>query len=376
MDPVLKGNLYNSLFNNDQSRPWATPQFVCTSSNCTWDEPVASLEVRTLCTNVTSALITKCTAFPANSSYAGRTNCTLTLPKANTSAWYLPDSPVMTPFTVAGVVPTYAEVYTNASLVVVQYIAPRDANLTLLYGGLLANGSRWDATECLLDPIVRSFRPVVHQNNYSEEPLAVWTQSSFLGGYGNTTAGLTLTPPDSWVADYGVPANHSSPRNNSARSFVLGVEASSTMMTFFRAIFSGQSSRDVSHTVFTPAVNLYAASDTVQALGSGNITGCSDLLAERLPCAMENVAAAITKTLRDSAYIADARSTSGWAVGKAMVPAVYITVHWQWVVLPLVVWVAGATLVAGTLWKTRRARVPAWRNDTLPLLFLSRGQER
>ncbi|KAI2893889.1 hypothetical protein CBS76997_2628 [Aspergillus niger] len=376
VDPALKGNVYNSLFNNDQSRPWEIPKFVCTSSNCTWDEPVASLEFRTLCTNVTSALIPNCTTFPANSSYAGQTNCTFTLPKSNTSAWYLPNSPVMTPFSVAGVPPTDAEVYTNASLIVIQYIAPQHANVSLFEGGLLPNGTLWEATECLLDPIVRSFRPAVHQNTYSEETLAIWTQSNFVTvDNANVTAGNTLTPPGTWVADYGVPVNQSSPQNNSAQSYVLGFNAGKTIETFFQAIFSGQSSRSVLHTVFTPTFNNYAASDTLEALGWGNITGCSDLLADRLPCAMGNVAAAMTKTLRDSAYIADPRSTSGWAVGNAMMPAVYIAVHWQWVVLPLVVWVAGATLVGGTLWKTQRARAPAWRNDTLPLLFLYKSEE-
>lgn len=338
---------------------------------------MASLEFRTLCTNVTSVLIPNCTTFPANSSYAGQTNCTFTLPKSNTSAWYLPNSPVMTPFSVAGVPPTDAEVYTNASLIVIQYIAPQHANVSLFEGGLLPNGTLWEATECLLDPIVRSFRPAVHQNTYSEETLAIWTQSNFVTvDNANVTAGNTLTPPGTWVADYGVPVNQSSPQNNSAQSYVLGFNAGKTIETFFQAIFSGQSSRSVLHTVFTPTFNNYAASDTLEALGWGNITGCSDLLADRLPCAMGNVAAAMTKTLRDSAYIADPRSTSGWAVGNAMMPAVYIAVHWQWVVLPLVVWVAGATLVGGTLWKTQRARAPAWRNDTLPLLFLYKSEER
>lgn len=337
---------------------------------------MASLEFRTLCTNVTSALIPNCTNFPANSSYAGQTNCTFTLPKSSTSAWYLPDFPLMTPFSVAEVAPTDAEVYTNASLIVIQHIAPQHANVSLFEGGILPNGTLWEATECLLDPIVRSFRPAVHQNAYSEETLAIWTQSNFVtGDDANVTDGNTLTPPDSWVADYGVPVNQSSPQNNSAQSYVLGFVAGKAIEIFFQAILSGQSSRGILHTVFTPASINYAASDALEALGWGNITGCSDLLADRLPCAMGNVAAAMTKTVRDSAYIADPRSTSGWAVGNAMVPAVYIAVHWQWVVLPLVVWVAGATLVGGTLWKTQRARAPAWRNDTLPLLFLYKSEE-
>jgi hypothetical protein len=45
-------------------------------------------------------------------------------------------------------------------------------------------------------------------------------------------------------------------------------------------------------------------------------------------------------------------------------------VRWEWIVLPGLVWVLGVGTLAGTIWKTRRAQVPKWKNDPIPLMFL------
>ncbi|PYH93327.1 hypothetical protein BO71DRAFT_355538, partial [Aspergillus ellipticus CBS 707.79] len=202
VDPTLKANVYNSLFNNDQTRPWAIPQYFCSSSNCTWD-PVASLEFRALCANVTSELTTQCSIIPSNQSSGGSPNCTITLPTSQTSAWFLPDLYALTPFSVQGISSSDALVYTNSSLNIIQYIAPR-TNISIVTGGTLDNHTQWEATECVVEPIVRSFRATVQQNVYSEETLAIWdNQSLRLSIHSNTTSGWYLTP-SSWGADLGV----------------------------------------------------------------------------------------------------------------------------------------------------------------------------
>ncbi|PWY81535.1 hypothetical protein BO94DRAFT_520204 [Aspergillus sclerotioniger CBS 115572] len=373
VDPVLKANVYNSLFNNDQTRTWAIPQYSCPSSNCTWD-PIASLEIRSLCANITSYLTTSCSSIPSNASL-GDTNCTIALPKSNVSAWYMPGVPQLTPFIVEGVGFAEALVYTNASIYAIQYIAPR-ANISLIEQGSLDNQSHWEATECSIEPIVRSFRASVSQNTYSDETLAVWNNATLQATALSPSLpiGVYLTP-SSWGTDLGVQQS-----GNGSTSFVLGAVADTSITAFLEALFSGQAVRSTTQLEFIPdveahfgALDLYAGSDVLQALGMGNITGCSDNLADRLTCAMENVAVAITKTIRDSAYVADP-ATAAMASGQSMISVTYITVHWRWVVLPLVVWILGAVLVIGTLWKTRRARVPAWRNDVMPLLSLSQAE--
>ncbi|GKZ87440.1 hypothetical protein AnigIFM59636_003865, partial [Aspergillus niger] len=364
VDPVLKANVYNSLFNTDPSRPWAIPQYSCSSTNCTWDA-VASLEIRSLCTNITSALTVNCSTFSNASAYAGESNCTVTLPKSGLSAWYMPDDYSFSTFSMTPVSTYDAVVYTNATLIAIQYMAPR-ANLELLDDSPMTNGTQWEATECSLEPIVRSFRPTVYQNNYSDKTRAIWFQYNWTSTNNvHQSAGLNLTP-DSWGSDLGV---HKAPQ-----SFILSGDAKQWIYPFLTAIFSGQATRSGSEIYFDPLdKGWYAGFDTLQALAVANITGCSEILSDRLSCAMDNVAAAMSKTFRDVAYVVNPASAA-MTTGRAKVSEVYIVVYWAYLALPVLVWTLGAILVFGTLWKTRRARVPAWRNDTLPLLFLYRDQ--
>lgn len=120
---------------------------------------------------------------------------------------------------------------------------------------------------------------------------------------------------------------------------------------------------------------MYAAPDFIQVMAIGNITGCDVGSMDKLQCAMENVAAAVTKSFRDSVFIADSDPVSAsMAVGRAMASVSYVEVRWQWIVLPGLVWVLGAVTLVGSMWKSRGVRAPKWRNDPVPLLFLFRGR--
>ncbi|RDH34787.1 hypothetical protein BDQ94DRAFT_177632 [Aspergillus welwitschiae] len=322
VDPVLKANVYNSLFNTDPSRPWAILQYYCSSTNF------------------------NCSTFSNASAYAGESNCTVTLPKSGLSAWYMPDDYSFSTFSMTPISTYDAVVYTNATLIAIQYMAPR-ANLELLNDSPMTNGTQWEATECSLEPIVRSFRPTVYQNNYSDKTRAIWFQYNWTSTNNvHQSAGLNLTP-DSWGSDLGV---HKTPQ-----SFILSGDAKQWIYPFLTAIFSGQATRSGSEIYFDPLDK-----------------GC-EILSDRLSCAMDNVAAAMSKTFRDVAYVVNPASAA-MTTGRAKVSEVYIVVYWAYLALPVLVWTLGAILVFGTLWKTRRARVPAWRNDTLPLLFLYRDQ--
>ncbi|PYI07678.1 hypothetical protein BO78DRAFT_88345 [Aspergillus sclerotiicarbonarius CBS 121057] len=79
---------------------------------------------------------------------------------------------------------------------------------------------------------------------------------------------------------------------------------------------------------------------------------------------------------RDSVYMT-ANSDYDYAqmaAGQALVSVMHISVHWQWLALPALVWVLVALVLMGTWWKTRRTRMPKWHNDPLPLLFLYREE--
>jgi hypothetical protein len=83
VDPVLKANVYNSIFNPNAYQTWGIPQYVCSSENCTWD-PVTSLEARSRCTDLTSRMHRSC----GWSTVYGAVRCNLTIPNG-ASAWYL-----------------------------------------------------------------------------------------------------------------------------------------------------------------------------------------------------------------------------------------------------------------------------------------------
>jgi hypothetical protein len=87
---------------------------------------------------------------------------------------------------------------------------------------------------------------------------------------------------------------------------------------------------------------------------------------------MQNVARAISKTFRDSEFEVplDLSDTSSSALGKVEVNVTFVAVRWQWIALPVFVWLLGAIALAGAFWKSRTRRAPRWKNNPLPLLFL------
>ncbi|PWY89612.1 hypothetical protein BO94DRAFT_555936 [Aspergillus sclerotioniger CBS 115572] len=356
VDPALMSNVYNSLLNTDQTKPWAIPRYICTSSNCTW-KPVASLEAQASCANITDRLTRSCERVEKGM------NCTVSLPKSNTTAWYLKDGTYSLKFVVDVVNVDKASMYTNESYVMpIQFIAQREN--TTDHRVQSRQDMEWEATECTIQPVVRSFRASVINSVYREETLAVWANGTATGINDSTTAPKwTLQPP--WGPDLGVTQPN--------QKFELDIrQTEQSIELFLKAIFSGSYLVGLIHSTFYPASRDYAGADILRALWGGGIVGCGDELAGRLNCSMQNVAEAISKTFRDSAYI-KAKSNpdhAEMARGDSLVSVTYISVHWEWIALPALVWVLGTLVVIGTWWKTRRTKAPKWNNDPLPLLFL------
>lgn len=374
VDPSVKANVYNSLFNNDRSKPWATPKYICNTSNCTWG-PTAAIEVRARCSNVTDQLNTTCfTVTNSPSGYDGTTNCTATLPLANTTAWFLSGMDVLQPLSIASVHATKALIYKNATLPPIQMVAPTNLSLNTMF---TENTTKWHATECSIQPIVHSFNATVTNNIYSETTIATWEKSWATwdtdlniseSELQKIPTGMYFSPP--WDGNQGIAPN---------TSFMLSGLAGSSLDTFFQGLFTGVwFMRSIYSSSFVPGpLNMYAAPDFIQTMAMGNITGCDEGSMDKLQCAMDNVAAAVTKSFRDSVFLG---TDSGdpvrarMAAGKAMASKTYVEVRWQWIVLPGLVWVLGAVTLVGSMWKSRGVRAPKWRNDPLPLLFLFRGR--
>lgn len=106
--------------------------------------------------------------------------CSISLPKSNTTALftkYLDEGDGVTGlngFVSAGIDPTLSLVYTNATMSPIQFITPRVANISMLSDRAtelnmwrLEDLDTWDATECVIEPVVRVSRPSVQDNVFS-----------------------------------------------------------------------------------------------------------------------------------------------------------------------------------------------------------------
>ncbi|GFF85998.1 hypothetical protein IFM60648_07555 [Aspergillus lentulus] len=357
VDPVLKANVYSSLFNADQSKPWAIPQYLCSSSNCTWD-PVASLGARAVCANVTDHLVPSC----RNVTFGHREaeNCSLTLANSSTTVWFVPNTVMRRPLAVNPAVAS-ALVYKNATLSPIQFIAAR--GITSERGGTIPDidrDTKWEAIECSIEPVVQSIRARVEDNIYSEDVLATWVQS-------NLIAVRRIFKPN-WGPELGA---------SPAQNFSVHVTAGSAIDYFLKTTFNGGFDEDAFASYYAPSRMDYAGSDVIEALATGNVSGCSHDAVDKFNCSMHNVAAAISKSFRDSAYISAGSDPdkAQMAAGRVMRTMTYVAVQWQWIVLPVLVWLLGVVTLVGTVWKTRRAGAPKWRNDPLPLLFLYREEK-
>ncbi|KAH8690536.1 hypothetical protein BGW36DRAFT_364108 [Talaromyces proteolyticus] len=369
VDPVLKANVYNSLFNTDKQVPWSVAQYTCSSNNCTWG-PVASLEYRALCANVTDSL--NITAKELTSGgYQGAVNISLGLPNSTIGAWFLLNMTVGVAVTTSPVHPQNALVYKNGTTVI-QYIAPY--GITSLEGDKFAipgftTSTSWLATECSLEPMVRSFNASVNNSAYSETTIATWSNQDTQ--VVNGTSVRALQPP--WGSEMGTQPN---------QTFQIYSESLASINEFLTELFTGNAYGDntgMGRLLFrTDSSQIYAALDVIQTLTMGNITGCGFEAAEKLSCSMNNVAAAISKTLRDSEFIsADSNpSQANMTSGHAMSLVTHVTVRWEWIVLSILVWLLGTIMLIGTIWKTRQEHAPKWKNDPLPLLFLYQAEQK
>jgi hypothetical protein len=131
--------------------------------------------------------------------------------------------------------------------------------------------------------------------------------------------------------------------------------------------------------------NPYAVADVIEAIWYGNISRCT-AVEDHLTCAFTNIAKAMTKSLRDSAFTTTAIGSSDsnqldgldngsfgkLAAGNTHVVTTFVRIDWWWISLPCLVWAMSVVLWVGMMAETWLVKAPAWRDNTLPLLYLLR----
>ncbi|KAJ9299788.1 hypothetical protein DTO271G3_2672 [Paecilomyces variotii] len=362
VDPVMKANVYESLFNLDPSQPWAIPQYTCPTGNCTWD-PMTTFDIRSMCTNITSHLMANCTY----STEYNATLCTQSL-KSGTSLQYFPSGGAAN-LMVVNAVNTNTETVSNSPFPVIQYILIKGTNEDPLTGGLVfsefVNNTQFAATECVLQPIVKSFRASVTLGVYKETKSAEWTAINITNKEITEDLKFALTP--NWNESYGMKQD---------QTFGMGYEAWSSINTFITELFQGKVEAASDTLGFNPTSEgrVYATTDALEAIfyNRFNESSCKDN--DQLSCAISQVTAAMSKTVRDSAFTKNISYqpygpiTANTTVGHTKVVVSYVSVHWEWIILPAMVWAMGALFYISSVWSTHRAQVQTWMNSTLPLL--------
>ena len=374
VDPIFKTNVYSALFDQSSDQPWATPQYTCATGNCTWD-PTANLAMRALCSNVTSSLLKNCSAATVSESIEiTLTRCNITL--GSTLSIFYENGFRAQPMAVTTVNAGQALVYQNSSFPVVQYILASGSNNNPQSPGLgiesnIDNNTQFVATECTLQPLVRSVKPFVSLGVYQETILAEWTvlnntlstvSSDFLTPKWNNSSGLGLT--------------------STSELFGFGANSWNAIIMFFENIFAGNITVGVPD-IFEILASIdgrttlgaYAAMDTLEALFYSNFSSSCDK-GDQLTCAMDNVAAAMSKTIRDTAFSIGAKDDVNHTIntnittGYTMTTASFVAVRWEWLILPLLVWLLVTVSWMGAALRSRN--IPALKNDLMPLLFVYR----
>ncbi|KAJ4376379.1 hypothetical protein N0V83_001662 [Neocucurbitaria cava] len=208
IDSSMKANLYGSILSPNATQQWGVPAFICSIGDCTWD-PVATLAIRPLCSDITSMLETSCSIF--NSTTEGELEpCFVSLNGSRTLSFTNDPSlgRISMNMTVTGLgtgstLPPI--VYDNQTFPVIRYVSAIGTAI-----GLPGTSpepviplSHFVATECALEPYVVSVQPKVNKSVYSEVILDEWSLTNTFSEMNITSdEGLTFHPP--WGPELGM----------------------------------------------------------------------------------------------------------------------------------------------------------------------------
>lgn len=381
VDPVLKANVYNSLFNSDPNQPWVTPRYACNTGNCTF-EPITTLAAWSECFDLTDLLHTECVPLLKNCTTGSScvSNCTVSIgpsDEGGLSLWRT---------TLGGVVLKVAATQNfttprtiqahQMSLPVVQYIITKDIDRVARYDFNSSADGAFVAAECGINIGVQAVQDSITNSTHSVEHIGSW-QHGVPTLYSSSNPALATwwrTLSREW--DPMAPTTDDTlalPPGFSVEPYVEG-----QLNAFISGLFGGNLQVFSSFASWQPGSGSYdfASTDTLRAIFYGNLSGCASG-DDHLTCAFDNVAKAMTKTFRDSAYMSHGLEGANATFGQTWTTLSYLRIDWQWMSLPFAVWIMAATLWCGTVLKTRRAQIPAWANNILPLLFLYRdGSEQ
>jgi hypothetical protein len=387
LDPILKANVYTSIFNSDANQIWATPQYSCRSGNCTF-EPITTIAARAQCHNLTHLLHTRCRASNCTTPLCeGDHNCTVSIgPPGDQglSLWHYPKtSGYFAIFNTTDFMEEWG--YRGpVRLPTIEYIMIEDVKDEIFdYDGVATSDSPISAVaaRCEVRIGVQALRDSIENAKHSIEDIGFWEQGEPVM---DTTSNKALL---AWWHDLTRQWEDSLAMEDDAQAWPPGFMLEPgpdrtfyTLRAFIRHIFGGTFFKNHGSNEYWEApedgtIFAYPTIDIIESIYRGNISGCAES-DDHLSCGVKNMAKAMTKTFRDNAYAANGPSSANVTYGETQVVIIYVRINWFWLSLPLSVWTMAAVLWMSTVVHTRRMKVSAWANNILPLLFLYRGDVR
>lgn len=235
---------------------------------------------------------------------------------------------------------------------------------------VITNDTKWTATECSLELYVRKFNASVQNSIYQDTTLDSWSDITWT--YFKDVQAEVPETDDQIYWTFVVPAG------KQKDEYFIGRTGYMAMQWGLFSYFNGTVSAIGDGLSFSQPGTI--TSDILQTLLIQNFANCPTP-DDRLSCLMSNVAAAMSKTLRDSAVSKaaetgfnasslNAQNSANMTVGQTFISVVFVRVRWRWISLPVLVWVLTALTWISTAFLTRKANLQKWGNDILPLLFL------
>lgn len=352
--------MLNALIAAPNEREVNLPEFMCSTGNCTWP-PVATLAFCSRCTDISAQLVVVCEEWTQNRANDRVQQCTARLPggtgvesvTANSRSEILMNTTITEDNT---------KVVMQSVRVLPRTLEERGTTEPGTTFRAPATISNFTATECTLDLCVMSIQPSVRQGVYSETVLDTFTEPAPDKVRWDRRH---LRPP--WGPERGI-----DPAANVSFGFSedVAIDFYLTAGTGIFQNFAGEVSS-------TGQVETSGTQDIVMALFSANYTtpeACGRPNGDAFACAVRGMTDALTKTLRNSGVLANGTGAGDayLARGRAETVATFVRVRWAWIVLPAAVWALGLAAWAVVAVQTYRMRLPKWRDDPLPLVFLYR----
>lgn len=379
VDPMLQLNMLSSI-TTSPNPDINVPDFVCSTGNCTWP-PAATLGFCSQCTDISSQIALQCKDLDLSSSrsYGPKITqeCMVTIPSSNATVWSESAYEVNERF---------MDVKQVNGTTLIYHSLRRVSGATMAGQPLRKREDRpyvtkadFSATECWLRPCVRSFQASVNNGVYTEklldtyvpEPVQDWRKpiqppwGEDKGVYertgGTNLSTFSLYPPQEELNGQGA---------------VGFLEYDRLLKTFVGRVGTADGHDALEVLLDSQGINPNDIRDSMLKavfFNKFNASDCGSPNDDTFACVIDALAQGITKTIRNSGANTGGLTAVGEedAVrGTVYSSVTFVRVEWVWIALPATVWALGVLTWAIIAFQTRRLRLPAWKDNVLPLLFL------